>query len=160
MEKNTMKILAASALIALGAGTATAQGMMRGGEGPSFEELDVDGSGEITVEDLTAMRDSRFAEIDSNGDGSVSQEEFAAHHAARASERAVEMFERLDADGDGALSRDVLERGRGGGMGERMIDRFDADNSGGVSAEEFEEARARMGERRMDGERGFGKRRH
>ncbi len=158
MEKNTVKILLASTLIVMGAGVAMAQGQ-RGGEAPSFEELDVDGSGEVTLEDLTALRENRFAEIDSNGDGSVSQEEFIAHQSARSEERATAMFDRLDADGDGALSRDVLERGRRGGMGERMIDRLDTDNSGGVSAEEYEEAKARMGERRKGGERGHGKRR-
>lgn len=158
MEKNTVKILLASTLIVLGAGVAMAQGQ-RGGEGPSFEELDVDGSGEITLEDLTTLRENRFAEIDTNGDGSVSKDEFIAHQAARSEERATAMFDRLDADGDGTLSRDVLEGRRGGGMGERMINRLDADDSGGISAEEFEEAKARMGERRKGGERGFGKRR-
>ena len=159
MEKNTMKILLASTLIVLGAGTAMAQGM-RGGDAPSFEELDVDGSGEITVEDLTALRDNRFAEIDTNGDGSISKDEFIAHQASRSEERATAMFDRLDADGDGTLSRDVIENGRRGGMGERMLNRLDADNSGGISAEEFEEAKARMGERRKGGERGFGKHRN
>jgi hypothetical protein len=70
------------------------------------------------------------------------------------------MFDRFDVDGDGVLSRDAIESRRGGGMGERMISRLDADGSGGVSAEEFEEARARFGERRQGGERGFGKHRH
>ena len=157
MEKNTMKILLASALIVLGAGMAMAQGQR--GEGPSFEELDVDGSGEITAGDLTTLRDNRFAEIDTNGDGSISKDEFLARQAARSADRATRMFDRLDADGDGALSRDVIENVRGGGNGERMISRFDADNSGGVNAEEFEEAKARMDERRKGGERGFGKRR-
>ncbi|MCG6882965.1 MAG: calcium-binding protein [Silicimonas sp.] len=159
MEKNTLKILLATTLIAVGAGTAIAQD--RGGPRMSFEELDVDGSGEITAEDLTALRDNRFSDLDANGDGSVNLDEFKAAQVARAEERATEMFERLDADGDGVLSRDVLERGRGDARGIRMIERFDADNSGGVSAEEFEEARAMMRERGGRGEgreRGFGKR--
>ncbi|MEM9426831.1 MAG: EF-hand domain-containing protein [Pseudomonadota bacterium] len=156
MEKNTMKILLASTLIVLGAGVAMAQDQR--GEGMTFENLDVDGSGEITADDLTTLRDNRFADMDSNGDGSISEDEFVANQLARSEERAARMFERLDADGDGTLSRDVIERGRGGGMGERMINRFDVDESGGISAEEFEEARTRIGERRKGGERGHGKR--
>lgn len=158
MEKNTMKILLASTMILLGAGVATAQDQR--GEGMSFETLDVDGSGEITIEDLTALRDSRFADLDSNGDGAISQDEFVAAQVARSEERATRMFDRLDADGDGTLSRDVIEsRGRGG-MGERMISRFDEDNSGGISAEEFEEAKARIGERRKGGRGDHGNRRN
>lgn len=159
MTNATFKILLTTSLIALGTGVAVAQ---ERGQRFDFETLDVDGSGEITVEDLTARADSRFAEFDTNGDGSVSREEFLAAHAARAEERAAEMFARLDADGDGTLSRDVMEmRGRGQ-RGERMIERLDTDNSGGVSAEEFEEARARFREHREErgGERGFGKQRH
>lgn len=154
MEKNTMKILLASVMIVAGAGVAMAQGP----RGMTFDQLDVDGSGEITTEDLTALRNDRFATLDGNGDGSVSKEEFLAAQRTQAEERAERMFERLDADGDGVLSRDVIEGRQGVGGGERMISRFDEDGSGGISAEEFEEARARMGERRKGGERGFGKR--
>ena len=158
MTNATFKILMTTSLIALGSGAALARD--RGGEPMSFETLDVDGSGEITAEDLAALADNRFDGFDTNGDGSVSQDEFVAAHVARAEERAAEMFARLDADGDGALSRDVLESRRGGERrGARMIERFDTDGSGGVSAEEFEEARAHMRERRGE-RRGFGKHRH
>lgn len=159
MKKTTLSILATVIAVGAGAGIVTAQeGPRRGGpdgERPTFEQLDVDGSGEITTEDMEALRANRFAEIDTNGDGSVSAEEFAAHAEDRAAERAAEMFARLDADGDGMLSRDVLEsRGRGDG-GSRMISRADTDNSGGVSAEEFEAAQERMAE--MRGKRGEGR---
>ena len=149
---STWKIAATACAIALGF-TATADARGNDHERPTFEAMDVDGSGEITVSDLEAMRANRFAEIDTNGDGSVTAEEFAAHAAARASERAGDMFARLDADGDGLLSRDALEQSnrRDGDRAGRMIERLDADNSGGVSAEEFvafEEKMAERGERR------------
>lgn len=156
MDLNTMKILLTSVLIVAGAGTAMAQGP-RGG-GLTFDQLDVDGSGEITAEDLTAFRNERFAELDSDGNGTISRDEFLASARMQSEERAERMFDRLDADGDGVLSRDVIEGRQRGRGGERMISRFDEDNSGGISAEEFEEARAKMGERRKGGERGFGKR--
>ena len=158
MEKNTVKILLATALIAVGASAVSAQG--RGGPQMSFEELDVDGSGEITLEDLTALRDNRFADLDSNGDGSITLDEFTASHMARAAERATAMFEQLDVDGDGVLSRDVVDRERRGDRVGRMIERFDADNSGGVSAEEYEEARAMFREHRKGGDRDHGQRRN
>lgn len=144
-------LMAAAGVAAMAAGTAHAQS--RGhGQDWSFEALDVDGSGEITVEDLTALREGHFAEIDSDGDGSVSEAEFVAHAQARSAERATEMFQRMDVDGDGVLSEDAMQgrMGRGGGMGARMISRFDADNSGGVSAEEFEAAKERFAGRGKD----------
>lgn len=158
--KDSMKLTMAMAAILLGLGVVSAEAQQRGEErgAMAFTDLDVDGSGEITVEDLTQARDNRFAEIDANGDGTVDRDEFLAHAQAKAAEHAGEKFDRLDADGDGALSRDVLEaRGRGGRGIERMIDRFDSDNSGGVSEAEFEEARAGLRERH-GGRKGFGRR--
>lgn len=159
MDKTSLKILLATTLLVAGSGMAMAKGGDRAAL--SFEELDVDGSGEITTEDFQQLREARFAEMDANGDGSVTIEEFTAAQAARASERATDTFERLDADGDGLLSRDVLEnRGRGDRMGTRMLTRFDTDNSGGLSAEEFDEARARISERRKGAQRGNGRNRN
>lgn len=146
----------AALLMALGAGTAIAQ--EGGRHGPmSFETLDADGDGEVTAEDFEMARAARFGEIDADGDGSVSEAEFVAHAARTASERAARMFERLDADGDGVLSRDVMERGRRGGMAARLIERFDSDGSGGLSEAEFDVAAAEMRERH-GGRRGRGRR--
>ncbi len=157
MDKATLKILLASALIIAGTGAAMARDH---GERMNFETLDADGNGEITAEDIATLRDNRFNDVDTNGDGSVTLEEFTAAAGARASERAAKQFERLDADGDGVLSRDVLEsRGRGG-PAERMISRFDTNDSGGIDAEEFEAAKDRMAKRRGGGERGWGKHRN
>ena len=52
MDNATFKILLASALIAAGTGAAMAQGK---GERMNFETLDVDGSGEITAEDILGI---------------------------------------------------------------------------------------------------------
>ncbi len=157
MENGTLKIALATTLIVMGAGVAVAKGP--GGERalPTFEELDADASGEITIEDFATLRDNRFAEMDSDGNGSVSQAEFVAAAESKAAERAAQRFAQLDADNDGALSRDVLEsRGRGG-MGERMLSRLDEDNSGGVSAEEFEAGMEKLAERRGGKRKGHGR---
>ena len=157
MKNATLKITALTALILAGTGMAMAKGPGHDGNLPTFEEMDADGSGEITSEDFALLRDARFAEIDADGDGSVTEAEFTAHAAARAGERAAARFARLDADGDGVLSRDVLEARGGRGGGERMLSRLDEDGSGGVSAEEFEVGMERLAERRSKrGKRGGG----
>ena len=155
MNNATLKITALTALILAGSGMALAKGP--GGERgmPTFEELDADGSGEITTEDLALLRENRFADVDTDGDGMVSEAEFVAAAEGRAAERAAQRFARLDADGDGVLSRDALEASGRRGPGDRMLSRFDADSSGGVSAEEFEDGMERFAERR--GKRGKGK---
>lgn len=115
-----------------------------GGERPAFETLDLDGDGQVTAAELETLRDTRFAELDSNGDGEVTLDEFTARAEGRAGERAQAIFARLDADGDGVLSRDVIEQGQRGPSAARMIERLDTDGDGAVSAEEF----AAMSERR------------
>lgn len=148
MENSTLKIAVVATLILAGTGVAFANNHSGQGRGAiTFEAIDADGSGEITTEDLAALRDARFAEMDADGNGSVSEEEFTAVAVAHAAEQAAARFARLDADGDGTLSRDVLEQRRGRGISDRMITRFDTDNSGGVSAEEFEAAKERIAER-------------
>lgn len=126
----------------------------RGMRGADFETLDRTGDGILNADDFAAAAEARFAEFDTDGNGEVTEEEFIARAEARAAERAAGMFARLDADGDGVLSRDALEaRGRGnGGRMARMIERFDADGDGGLSAEEFATLRAEMRDGR--GERG------
>ena len=138
-------------MMGVGATTAMAAGAGEGRERPTFQELDADGSGEITTADLDAMRTERFTEIDTDGDGSVSEAEFVAKAQADAQERAAAMFARLDADGDGVLSQDVLQSRTRGGGSERMISRLDTDDSGGVSAEEFEAGMEKMADRRKKG---------
>jgi len=113
----------------------------------NFADMDVDGDGRLTAADLEAFRADRFARIDSDGDGAVTLEEFSARASADAAERAGRMFERLDADADGRLGRDVLER-RGRGPDPRMIERFDTDGDGALSEDEFDAIRARMAEHR------------
>lgn len=124
-------------------------GMMGGpGERPTFEQLDADGDGNVTVAEVKAHAASEFAERDTNGDGILSVEEMTAHVAARAVGRAglgiSRMMDWRDLDGDGGLSQAEL----GGMNGQRMFLHLDADEDGLISAEEFAE---------MEGQAGFGR---
>ncbi|NDV00415.1 EF-hand domain-containing protein [Pseudoroseicyclus tamaricis] len=136
----TRMMLMAAALTALG-GAATAQGAPGPLMGPpSFETLDADGSGALSLEEMTGAAESRFEAVDGNGDGVLSAEEVAAAIVAAAEARAADISERMiarmDVDRDGALSS--------GEIGARMpnptamFGRLDADDDGEVSAEEFE----------------------
>lgn len=126
----------------------------------TFAELDADGNGLITEEDLTARAAARFAEADTDGNGSVTLEELTAAFTAKANERladaedkpsdlqvaaraermAERMIERGDADDNGTL--EAAEMQPKGGFG-RMIDKLDTDDDNAVSEAEFDEMKDR-----------------
>lgn len=131
------------------------RGMGRGMERPSFETLDADGDGTITIVEIRAFGTAKFNESDADGDGLLSAEELQAVAMTKAAERAEKMTARMiewrDTDGDGLLSEAEL----GGGMDQRMFSRMDADDDGVISAEEYADAEKRGKGR--DHKRGGGK---
>lgn len=114
-----------------------------------FEALDLDGDGMLTPEEMAGAREARFAGADSNGDGVLDRDELMARGSERMARGIDRMLERADADGDGALSAEELAEMRPGRGGpEAMFDRFDADGDGALTEAEFDEAIARLRERR------------
>ncbi len=111
---------------------------------PTFQELDTDGNGEITQEEMAARGAARFAANDTDGDGFLTQEEIEAAAMSRAADRAARMIERMDANNDGKLALDELKSRTDG---DRMFDRVDADDSGSISEEEFAKMQDRMKQR-------------
>ncbi|MGB5560321.1 MAG: calcium-binding protein [Paracoccaceae bacterium] len=161
MKKIVLGSLAVAAVAGLAFGVANADsrgaGPMGGmGERPTFQELDSDGDGGITIAEVKARSSARFVETDTNADGKLSADELTAAVAARAAERAgagmARMIEWRDSDGDGMLS----EAEMADNAGSRMFMRLDADDDGTISAEEFAamQERGRMGRSDGDHERG------
>lgn len=150
-------------IVAILAGSAVSadQGGFGGprGERPSFEQLDTDGSGGLSPDEMRAPALERFAAADANGDGGLSAEEMIAMAESRGADRAGRMFERMlarrDANDDGLLQFDEMA---GPPRPEIMFERADADENGEITAEEFEQAKDRMmgrhGNRGMVGHRG------
>jgi len=136
------------------AGTAMAQSK-KGGEKmrPTFEQLDANGDGSITMEDLQARGEARFAEADTNNDGNLSKEEILASQSRAKEDRVERMIEKRDANGDGQLSLEEMapksaeDGGRGKDRGERMFKRLDTNEDGAISKAEFDEGMAKHGKR-------------
>ena len=129
---------------------------------PVFEEIDLDGNGGVTAEEMQQARDAmkaaRFAQADTNGDGALSVDELTAaaqnDRADRMAERIARMVERFDDNDDGMLQADEMGRDGAQRGGDRMFSRADANNDGSLSAEEYADAQTRMAERGDRGERG------
>jgi len=168
-RKNLILTVAAAAVAGtaiFGAGLAQARPDAHGGKrGPAqmpiiFSELDADGNGVVTKEEMQARAQTRFDAADTNGDGKLSVDEMVAAAEARAEDamkkRAEQMSERMakrterlienkDTDGDGMLTMAELEDTKS--RGDRFFDRLDADGDGVVSQEEFDAAKARWMQR-------------
>lgn len=111
----------------------------------SFEQLDTNGDGRITREEMSALRGARLARADTDSDGLISLSELEAHSAERSKERAQAMMDRLDANADGMLSSEELG---GGARAHRMFERADQDGDGAINQAEFDAARDRIPKRR------------
>ena len=139
--------------LALTAGVASAKPGGEGRHGPkaSFEELDANGDGQLTLAELQAHAAARVAEIDSNGDGVITADELAAHAQRDISDKAEKMLEKRDENGDGQVTLDEMQPSSD--RQERMFDRMDEDGDGSISAEEFE-AKSKKGGKRKGGRDG------
>ena len=64
------------------------------------QKLDTNDDGAISLDELTARQNRRFAKLDRDEDGMIEKHEFNA--------RLIAMFHRMDRDGDGVLQGDEL----------------------------------------------------
>lgn len=156
MTRNTHLLIAAIAAgFALTIG-AEARGVGNGhgpmAQMPGFEEMDLDGDGALTPEEMrAAMQDrmqARFEAADSDGDGGLSAEEMTAMVQARMADRIESRLDKADENGDGLLQIEEMQvMGRNGPRDGRMFDRLDRNGDGALDAEEFAALQDRMGGR-------------
>ena len=135
------------------------QGMRGDGPMFDFDGADANSDGKVTKEELSAYRQTMMSGVDANDDGMISTEELAAHMKARMDakidERAKARVASQDLNGDGMLSAEELLAPP---MPVRMFDRLDTDGDGAVSQDEIAQAKAKMQQRMgggRDGQRGM-----
>ncbi len=112
---------------------------------PGFDQFDADKDGKVTEAEVAAFRTNMVAGADANKDGLVSVEELTAHEVkmidTMAARHAARRITDQDANGDGKLSAEEMLAAP---MPAAMFDRLDTDGDGAVTEAEFDEARAQM----------------
>lgn len=115
--------LVAVMALALPATGAMARGGPEGGFGPAmldFGDLDLNGDGQLTKDELSKQAEARFAKVDTDGDGQLDATELKAAASERQSLMVARMIQRLDEDGNGTLSATEMQAARDMGRGHRM----------------------------------------
>ncbi|MCM5553721.1 hypothetical protein [Pleomorphomonas sp. NRKKF1] len=138
MKALTLATISALSVITVGtAAFAAGPGMGPMGFGPSggpmklFAEADTNKDGKVDAAEFTAYRDKMFADANSDGKDGVTIQEFEPWFWQQHREMMVRAFQRLDADGDGQITKAEVDT-----AGDHMLNRFDRNNDGVLSAED------------------------
>lgn len=109
-----------------------------------FDRFDTDGDGTVTKEEIAAKRAADAVALDANGDGKLSAEELVAADLRRMQQRVEERVKARiaaqDIDGDGMLSAAELAMPD---MPAMMFQRLDANGDGALDKDELAAAKAR-----------------
>jgi Ca2+-binding EF-hand superfamily protein len=118
-----------------GSGFGGPMGMMAGGPGMGpgamFEEFDADGDGKLTQAEIDAGAKSRFAEADADKQGGVTIQEFEPWFWKQHREMMVRAFQFLDRDGDGSITEAEVTVLTG-----KAVERMDRNGDGALSRED------------------------
>ncbi len=119
--------------VILGVATIGAAAYAKGPKG-DFSRFDKDGDGKVAISELDARHKEFLAKADKDGDGYVTKDEMDALHKDRMAEHQARRFP--DANNDGSVDRREFED-----AAREKFDKLDANGDGLISKEEMDAQR-------------------
>lgn len=96
-----------------------------------FTQIDTDQDGRITQAEIDTFRAAKVGTADASGDGALSLDEFDTLYRELTRTRMVRAFQSLDADGDGVITAAEMDTRFGS-----LVDRMDRDGDGALSVQD------------------------
>ncbi len=98
------------------------------GPAKMFAEIDTNKDGKIDAQEIAAYRDKMFAEANPSGKDGITIQDFETWFWKQHREMMVRAFQRLDADGDGKVTKAEMEA-----AGDHMLAWLDRNDDGSYS---------------------------
>ena len=96
-----------------------------------LHSIDADGDGKLTQAEIDKARNDRHSAHDADGDGSLGLDEFAGLWHETTHPLTVRVFQMLDTDGDAVVTRVEYDRPLA-----RIVERLDRDGDGALSPDD------------------------
>lgn len=96
-----------------------------------FEQFDTNQDGKVTQAEVNQVRAEHFARFDADKDGKLSPEEYEALWLDAMRARMTERFQKLDDDGDSAISAEEF------GKSKKLFSRLDRNEDGEITRDEI-----------------------
>ncbi len=126
-------------------------------------KADLNQDGQVTKAEFMESAETHFTSVDADANGLLSKEERKSFRAAKVDEMKNKVFDKLDADGDGAVSRDEMNaagekmKSRMNARKEKFMERYDTNLDGELSDAERTvmkaERETKRGDRATSGKR-------
>lgn len=106
-----------------------------------FEDLDINSDGKISKKEIIQLREIMARSLDLNGDEKLSAEELMQQRTKRAEFSVKRMINILDLNNDGSLSFSELKKSQRARNLSKMFERLDQNDDGYISKDEAQRVR-------------------